>query len=85
MLAATEFADWVLGIVGVAVLGGVASMIKVTIDVQVIKQMLRHGDNRFANLETRVSDVDVRVKRHSDRIRDLENPPSKPDLKPRRA
>lgn len=77
-----QFAEWVLGIVAVLVVGGVAASIKHAIDVAVIKNMLRHGDSRFDRQEAEITEIKKAQKRHSERIRDLEVPPSNGTLKP---
>lgn len=75
MLLETDFAGWVLGIVGVLVVGGVVASVKSAIDVAVIKQILKSGEGRMDRIEQS-------QKRHSDKIRKLENPPSNPMIRP---
>lgn len=78
------FAEWVLGVVAVLVAGGVIASIKHAIDVAVIKNMLRNGDARFTRQEEDIKDIRTVQKRHSERIRNLEVPPSNGRLKPHR-
>lgn len=93
MLAATEFADWVLGIVGATVATGGGALLwfviktasgqaVITAKLDHIKAAVDKTEVRGDALETEVREMKATQKRHSDRIRDLE---SKPDLKPRRA
>lgn len=81
MIAVTEFADWVLGIVAVLFVGGVVASVKAAVDVAVIKSMLKHGDTTFARIDVDIGDIRQAVKRHSERIRDLEVPPSNGTVK----